>query len=510
MRQYAVAILANSTASGTLRAATMSWTNVATGAVATATRSCGSIGVSSVAPLAGLWRSAQSGVCASVASVALNTNTTIAAPASAWFGADASLLGSLALTADTACTATVNLLATPLAYRLVCAGNGSVYLGSLFVNAAANQWTANQNALPQSLSPLYPAAATVSSASVRVNTFANAYFVGALGCVAAPLSTFDIYGTSAAAATNASNSSVWADETKCTAFAAVDAQTVTSQPDAATACTSVWSYAIAYNGPHTVVQTCNATAAATVTTTIRTFAVLIVGNASGRPSALQVTDTATGFVSTHTRGCGPAAGTAALTNVTAMNQLWMNPASGACVRLASTATALTAPAAFWFNQSSSSNTNCTAAVNFLSTPFSYVLTCAADGSVYLGNLYIASAQSFSVVQNLRARAVNPAFPAHAVANGTATATVSLTLNYANFVAAAGVAGCIAPPLSVFDLYALANSTANNATSWAGAGTCYSVTAVNETATTFVAGGAQCYHSWSFRHVSHGGQSFAPQ
>ena len=36
-----------------------------------------------VAPLAGLWRSAQSGVCAPVASVAANANTTLVAPASA-------------------------------------------------------------------------------------------------------------------------------------------------------------------------------------------------------------------------------------------------------------------------------------------------------------------------------------------------------------------------------------------------------------------------------------------
>ncbi len=78
-------------------------------------------------------------MCAPVASVAAAANTTLAAPASAWFGADAGLLGSLALAASTECTATVNLLATPLAYKLVCAGNGSVYLGSLFIDAGANQ-----------------------------------------------------------------------------------------------------------------------------------------------------------------------------------------------------------------------------------------------------------------------------------------------------------------------------------------------------------------------------------
>jgi hypothetical protein len=220
------------------RSSTMVWTAAATGLITTYTYGCGAAG--NVTALAGAWSQTASKQCATFSATA----TTFTAPASVWFNASSAGVSL--------CTATVDFLATPLAYRLECA-NGSAYLGNLELslstsaNPASSWFTIRQNAQTVSLAPVHPAALAGAGASAAqqlpalTQTFAFADYVGVGGCIAAPLTAYDIYGTSAEVPAN----STWAAGATCFAIAAQSANVATFVSGVSTSTTvttiQVWS-----------------------------------------------------------------------------------------------------------------------------------------------------------------------------------------------------------------------------------------------------------------------------
>jgi hypothetical protein len=472
---FSVAVLLSSVSNGVSRPSVMSWTNSATGAVGTHSLGCSASTIPSVDVLTGLFRSNLVSGYAGCLTVNSNSSTSLLAPASAWFGNAAA--------GSSICVAVVNMITTPLSFKLTC--NTDVYLGTLDLSTlnSTKSWSFALNNVSVSggakLLPGYSAPNQYFTQS-----WSAAAFTGVGGCLIAPYSAVNIYGSAPG--------SSWADETSCRTVVAFNS-TVASFGQ----CTEEWNFAVPWNGPHSVTQSCAGSP-------VRHFSVTVLANATGpMPRMFMFVDTSTNAVSILTQGCGGVA-----TNVTALGVFWRSNSN--CVSFTATSlSTLTAPASVWYGTlpaGVSSSTACSAVFNFLSTPISYQLTCGS--SVFWGSAFLTAGSTsapFTLATHVQPIASAQYFASSlSVANAAGASVISVqSFNYAQFVNQDSNGGCITPPITVLDLFVNVSNSSTWAVDTASINNCLTFTSINHTYVSVSSGAQSCIQHWLFDSSTNG-------